>query len=85
MCTLRSRKREVDLGVVEVTDQRREGEEEQRDRDEDLRDRLTQTVAIASFTRGAPVTPLSSPTPEERTTNAVKVQMIIVSMKTESI
>ena len=43
------------------------------------------TVAIASLTRGAPVTPLSEPTPEDRTTNAVKVQMIIVSIKTESI
>ena len=43
------------------------------------------TVAIASFTRGAPVTPLSEPTPEESTTKAVSVQITIVSMKTDSI
>ena len=33
---------EVDLGVVEVTDQRGEGEEEQGNRDEDLRDALAE-------------------------------------------
>lgn len=40
---------------------------------------------MASFTRGAPVTPLSEPTPEESTTKAVSVQITIVSMKTDSI
>ena len=76
---------EVDFGVVEIAHQRREREQEECQRNEICAIGWPSTVAIASFTRGAPVTPPSSPTPEERTTNAVKVQIDHRVMKTESI